>query len=304
MTQTHSTLLRSKLASLVLQAAVACGVYAGVTSASLASVQDGPSLPSAGNPLVLTHADDDTAERSQLSDEEYSSYSGIGAIACMLPNGQERTATAFLVGAFDVAVTVAHTFNDQGQSVAPSQCVYTSTDSLGQIRERIPLSYVKSEWAADARNIGKLDTDLAVVRLTQRSSFAHRTLPLGKFPGRSSAVMMIGLDQGLDGDTVKRKSSGTAFAQKARKAKSLPGGIFTHDMDSRGIAPGAPVIDAATGVIIGVHDRYPSSDFSPSYASTNESQITTQQAAAPVNAIIPMNAWLEKTLRAELQMKE
>ena len=46
---------------------------------------------------------------------------------------------------------------------------------------------------------------------------------------------------------------------------------FTHDMDSRGIAPGAPVIDERTGVIIGIHTRLPSRG----------------------NSMITMNDWLE-----------
>ena len=56
---------------------------------------------------------------------------------------------------------------------------------------------------------------------------------------------------------------------------------FTHDMDSRGIAPGAPVIDERTGVIIGIHTRLPSRG----------------------NSMITMNDWLESTLRSEIQQK-
>ena len=50
-------------------------------------------------------------------------------------------------------------------------------------------------------------------------------------------------------------------------------------MDSRGIAPGAPVIDERTGVIIGIHTRLPSRR----------------------NSMITMNDWLEATLRSEIQ---
>ena len=54
---------------------------------------------------------------------------------------------------------------------------------------------------------------------------------------------------------------------------------FTHDMDSRGIAAGAPVIDERSGVIIGIHTRLNSKR----------------------NTMITMNEWLEATLRAEMQ---
>jgi hypothetical protein len=57
---------------------------------------------------------------------------------------------------------------------------------------------------------------------------------------------------------------------------------FTHDMDSRGIAPGAPVIDERTGVIIGIHTHLPASG----------------------NGMITMNDWLESTLRGEIQQKK
>ena len=53
-------------------------------------------------------------------------------------------------------------------------------------------------------------------------------------------------------------------------------------MDSRGIAPGAPVIDERTGVIIGIHTRLPPRG----------------------NSMITMNDWLESTLRTEIQPKK
>ena len=53
-------------------------------------------------------------------------------------------------------------------------------------------------------------------------------------------------------------------------------------MDSLHIAPGAPVIDERTGVIIGIHTRVERND------STK-------------NTMITMNDWLEATLRTELQ---
>ena len=56
-------------------------------------------------------------------------------------------------------------------------------------------------------------------------------------------------------------------------------------MDSRGIAPGAPVIDERTGVIIGIHTRLPAKDKNMG------------------NGMITMTDWLESTLRSEIQLK-
>ena len=80
-------------------------------------------------------------------------------------------------------------------------------------------------------------------------------------------------------DTVKRKAQGTVYERSAAGVtiSSLAG--FTHDMDSRGIAAGAPVIDERSGVIIGMHTRLGSGR----------------------NTMITMNDWLEATLRTEMQ---
>src|SRR5690349_12516383 len=63
-------------------------------------------------------ADEATLRRGQLSDQEFFSFSGVGAIVCTV-KGEQRNATAFLVGAFDIGVTVAHTFVDNGAWVQP-----------------------------------------------------------------------------------------------------------------------------------------------------------------------------------------
>ncbi|MET0658565.1 MAG: hypothetical protein ABW110_10480, partial [Steroidobacteraceae bacterium] len=70
------------------------------------------------------------ARLAELSDQEYFSYSGVGAVICTV-NGQKQTSTAFLVGSFDLAVTVAHTFVSGAVQASPNDCVYTSTDSTG-----------------------------------------------------------------------------------------------------------------------------------------------------------------------------
>jgi hypothetical protein len=220
--------------------------------------------------------------RMEMSDQEFFSFSGVGAIVCTV-NGQQTTATAFLVGAFDIGVTVAHTFTHNGEWTQPDDCVYTSTDSVGQIRERIPVSYIKAQWQAEADAFGQPAKDFAVVRLREPSRFAQRTMPLGKFSGAPSPVLMIGFKSDIDTDTLKRKSRGMVYGRRATGIASPVSSGFVHDMDSHGIAAGAPVIDERTGVIIGVHT------------------LTTSSSTAPRNTMITMNEWLEKTLRFEMQ---
>ena len=227
-------------------------------------------------------SDKTAAARSELSDQEYFSFSGVGAIVCTV-NGEQRNATAFLVGAFDIGVTVAHTFVDNGQWAQPENCVYTTTDSLGQVRERIPVAYIKAQWQSESGAFGQLAKDFAVIRLAEPSRFAQRTMPLGKFSGFGANVLMVGFNSDIDTGTVKLKTKGRVYERKSNvlSASTLAG--FMHDMDARNIAPGAPVIDERSGVIIGVH-----------------TQGRTQGGAAR-NTMITMNEWLEATLRTEMQ---
>ena len=213
----------------------------------------------------------------ELSDKDISAFSGIGMLACTTDSGIQ-TSTAFLVGAFDIGVTVAHTFEDSRTGVEATDCVYTSIDSLGQVRERIPISYVKSEWTGEAGAFGQPGKDVAVFRLSQPSRYAQKTMPLGRFTGDTAPVIMVGYRADIGWSTSKRKASGIAYE---RSAEGVNVARFTHDMDSRGIAPGAPVIDERTGVIIGIHTRLP----------------------AQRNGMITMNDWLESTLRNEIQLK-
>lgn len=213
-----------------------------------------------------------------MSDEEFYSFSGIGAIVCRV-DGREVTSTAFLVGAFDLGVTVAHSFWNDDRWIEPQQCVYTTTDSLGQIRERIPLEYIKTQWTAQPDSFGQVAHDFAVVKLQEPSSFAQRTMPLGRFSGSlSSRVALIGFDHDIAADTFKRRSRGTVYARASVAAVE---GAFLHDMDARGLAAGAPVVDERSGVIVGLH---------------------TLQAGGARNVMIPMNDWLETTLRAEIAL--
>jgi hypothetical protein len=221
---------------------------------------------------------DTSLRRSAVSAKDYPSFSGVGVISCMV-DGKQRTSTAFLVGAFDIGVTVAHAFQKSANGADPVDCTYNSLDSLGQVRERIPVSYVKSQWD-EAGAEGQLSKDFAVVRLSQPSRYAQRTMPLGRFSGAAVSAVMVGYKSDIDADSVKRKARGTVYEQRANGiVSSRTGGGFTHDMDSRDIAPGAPVIDESTGVIIGIH------------------------AQSARNTMITMNDWLEATLRTEMQQQ-
>lgn len=215
--------------------------------------------------------------RTEVSPKDYPSFSGVGVISCNV-GGKQRTSTAFLVGAFDLGVTVAHTFQPTSSGEEPTDCAYNSLDSLGQVRERIPVSYVKSQWN-EAGAAGDLSKDLAVVRLSKPSRYAQRTLPLGRFSGAAVSAMLVGYKSDIDSDSVKRKARGTVYERDANGIVSASAGGFTHDMDSRDIAPGAPVIDESTGVIIGIH------------------------AHSARNTMITMNDWLESTLRSEMKQQ-
>jgi hypothetical protein len=223
-------------------------------------------------------------EKLSLSDQEFFSFSGIGALVCTV-NGSPRVATAFLVGAFDLAVTVAHPFEEHGAWAQPENCVYTSTDSTGQVRERIPVASLRMQWQLEAGAYGNTAKDLAVVRLSYPSEFAQRTMPLGRFSGNAASVLMIGFSS-QDADTLKRKTQGTVYARNSSALANNPSG-FTHDMDSRGIASGAPVVDEDSGVIIGVH--------------TEVSAAERAAGGANRNTMITMTEWLEKALRVEME---
>jgi hypothetical protein len=220
----------------------------------------------------------------ELSGQDLSAFSGVGLVACTVDSGIQSS-TAFLVGAFDIGVTVAHTFENEGHDIAPTDCVYTSIDSQGEIRERIPVAYVRSQWQAEAGAFGQPSKDIAVFRLSQPSRYAQKTMPLGRFTGDAAPVVMVGYKADIGWATIKRKARGLAY-ERAGEGKSVPSvARFTHDMDSRGIAPGAPVIDERTGVIIGIHTRLPA------------------QSNGMGNGMITMSDWLETTLRSEIQLK-
>jgi hypothetical protein len=268
-----------KAALLTGAALLTTAIFSGRVQAST----DLPSLPSTSDnghyfrfstalpgthPLRGLHGTD-------LSDQDFSSFSGVGMMVCSV-NGVSRSSTAFLVGSFDLAVTVAHTFD--ASTDAQPDCVYNSVDSLGQIRERIPVAYIKSQWTIESSASGELSKDLAVVRLTEPSRYAQRTMPLGRFSGNAASVVMIGFKDDASSDTFKLKKRGRVYDESTGIAQSSFG-AFTHDMDSLHVAPGAPVIDERTGVIIGIHT-------------------TIEQKK---NSMITMNDWLEATIKVELK---
>jgi hypothetical protein len=221
---------------------------------------------------------------AELSDQDVAAFSGVGLVACTVDSGIQ-TSTAFLVGAFDIGVTVAHTFENGRHEVAPSNCVYTSIDSQGEVRERIPVAYVRSQWEAESGAFGQPSKDIAVFRLSQPSRYAQKTMPLGRFTGAAAPVVMVGYRADIGWATIKRKARGLAYERGDESKSAASVARFTHDMDSRGIAPGAPVIDERTGVIIGIHTRLSGQD------------------TGTRNGMITMTDWLESTLRSEIQLK-
>ena len=217
---------------------------------------------------------------AKMSDRDHSAFSGIGVVACSA-GGQTFSSTAFLVGAFDVGVTVAHIFARKDVDLQTQDCSYYSMDAHGQVRERIPLAAVNSQWDTDAGAFGVPTKDLAVIRLSRPSRYARRTMPLGKFNADAAPAVMVGFRRDISAGAVKRKARGIAYEHAGEFASSGVAG-FIHDMDPRGVAAGSPIIDERTGVIIGIHTRLSDRH----------------------NAMITMNSWLEATLRQELQVRQ
>lgn len=275
-TPEHLRLFRTLL--LVAAAALACATLAPRADAAVNAFDDADPrwMQRYASALQRTNPDR-SMSRVELSDSEKPAFSGVGLMVCRA-DGESRTSTAFLVGAFDIAVTVAHAFAPTASGATP-ECVYNTMDSLGQVRERIPVAYVKSQWTADADAVRQPQNDLAVVRLSEPSRHAQRTMPLGRFSGAAAPAVMVGYKTDADVDTVKHKARGTVYARRAGDAK-LAG--FMHDMDARGIAAGAPVMDERSGVIIGIHTPL----------------------AARRNTMITMNDWLEATLRDEMALAQ
>jgi hypothetical protein len=236
-------------------------------------------------------ARDDITAHATLSSDDYFDFSGIGAIVCSVGE-QHWASTAFFVGAFDIMVTSADAFTRSGVRASADQCVYTNSDSQGRFREQIPLAYFKSQWELEDGAFGDRARDLAVVKLSEQSAYAQKTMALAKFDGQRTKAFVVAFPSDMDVDTMKTKAVGIVYPSSAQTSSGQAShpDLYSHDIVIRGIAPGAPVINSKTGAIIGL--------------CPNLSVSTTPQHKAPaaVNDLVPMNAWLETTLRAELKM--
>jgi hypothetical protein len=225
-----------------------------------------------------------------LTRTEHRAFRGIGAIVCAV-DGKRRSSTAFLVGTFDIAVTVAHTFMHEGVWARSSDCIYHSADRWGQIRERIPIAYFRAQWRDDPSSLGEAAKDLAMVRLSRASRFAYRTLSFSRFSGSGAPVMLIGFRSDPDFEPLKHKRSGMLFEGNVRRQRTPDLPSMMHDVDARGLAPGAPVLDRRDGVVIGIHTRVPT-------AVSSLQDARSQRARR--NAMLVMTEWLEHMLRAEI----
>jgi hypothetical protein len=184
-----------------------------------------------------------------------------------------------LVGRFDLAVTVAHTFMlADGRWASPESCMYLSSDAAGQVRERIAVAAFTTQWQSQPKTTGQPAADVAVARLSVPVRAALRTLPITKFARTRAPIALIGFRQDLSIDLVKRKVLGTVYPSMRSCAP------FAHDADSRRISPGAHVIDVRSGTVIGIHTTLPK-----------------RSGCRPGgNAMIVMTPWLEHTLRTEI----
>lgn len=223
------------------------------------------------------------SRHTSIPRSEYRTFSGIGAIVCSV-DGAQRAATAFLVGGFDIAVTVAHAFELEGRMAQAHECQYLVYGPLGQIRERIPLSEIHSQWRSERTSFGRPDSDLAVIRLRSAARLPQKTLSLTKFAFTGAPVSLIGFSPELGTDPQQRRLRGHVYLRPRNNCVK-----FAHDVKPRFISSGAPLIDRRDGVVIGIHNYLKE-------PLTRGVNTCTDRG----NAMLPMNDWLEQTLRAEI----
>lgn len=260
------------------------GSTCGAASRSLSkSSEHRPATRAADLDLSAMRSREEPRQSTTFTTKEYAAFSGIGAVVCNTAAGP-RVSTAFLVGGFDIAVTVAQTFMHDGSWVTPAACFYASVGPVGQIRECIPLSSIKTQWQTQPDTLGQATSDLAVVRLRGPVRLAQRTMSLTKFGYRHAPVVLVGFRPDLGVDARKRKASGRVYPRPAKSCVR-----FAHDVDSRNVSPGAPLIDIRDGVVIGLHTTL---------AARRTGR--PQSCGARGNIMIMMNDWLEQTLRAEI----
>jgi hypothetical protein len=173
-------------------------------------------------------------------------YSGVGALHCRV-DGRDRLVTAFLVGAFDVVVTVAHAFEGADGVVGPSACTFVNTDAEGRIVERIPVAEFQSRWADEPLIRGSAREDVAVARLERRSEFAQHTLAFRRPEDYPRDVAVVGYRAGVGGEWLKGKSP--ALADLSNDSPQ----VIWSGQAPESSASGAPVVDIATGAVIGIN---------------------------------------------------
>jgi hypothetical protein len=222
----------------------------------------GMSLTIAGAPPSVTgkfyELPDDHAVTTvrRLSGEDLERYSGVGALRCHSDDGSERVVTAFLVGAFDVVVTVAHAFDDTTGTVAPSDCSFVQTDSNGRLVERIGVAEFKSKWIDEPAMRGSPRQDVAVARLERSSGYAQRTLAFKRFDGQTRDVAVVAYQTEVDGTWIKGESRAMAATLRSSGEANVIPQLVWSSVIPQPSASGAPVIDIDTGAVIGIN-QYP-----------------------------------------------
>lgn len=181
-----------------------------------------------------------------LSDDDVRRYSGVGALHCWV-GGRERLVTAFLVGAFDVVVTVAHAFEGEDGIVGPSACTFVNTDAEGRVVERIRVAEFQSRWVDDPASRGSLREDVAVARLERKSHYAQHTLAFKRLDDYPRDVTVVGYQSRHGGEWIKGKSRALA-----ETGNDVPQVVWSGPAPEPSVC-GAPVIDVATGVVIGIN---------------------------------------------------
>jgi hypothetical protein len=265
---------------------------AGQANAAASMEGDGPMVGATAKSLLGLAAHIELAaltgragesHQTSIPRSEYRAFSGIGAIVCSV-DGVQRAATAFLVGGFDIAVTVAHAFEFAGRMAQENECQYLVYGPLGQIRERIPLSKIHSQWRSERKTFGRPDCDLAVIRLRSAARLPQKTLPLTKFAFTGAPVSLVGFSPELGTDPQPRRLRGHVYLRPHSNCVK-----FAHDVEPRLISSGAPLIDRRDGVVIGIHNYVKES-------LTGVPGTCTDRG----NTMILMNDWLEHTLRDEI----
>lgn len=236
--------------------------------------------------LARLAGDASESHRTSIPLSEYRSFSGIGAIVCSV-DGLQRAATAFLVGGFDIAVTVAHIFEFDRRMALAQECKYLVSGPLGQIRERIAVARIHSQWRSELASFGRPDSDLAVIRLRSPTRGPQRTLSLTRFASTGAAVALIGFSPEFATDPQQRRLRGRVYPRPESGCVK-----FSHDIKSRLISSGAPLIDPRDGVVIGIHNYLRKQPANAAGGCKDRG-----------NAMLLMSDWLAHTLRAEIAAK-